>query len=362
VSSPYASAMGRLTVRSAAFLPKETFLLLAASKDLTDVAKILEGTAYSADLASAATLYQGEAVLEAAVNRLFVRRCRGVLDATPFAGKSTVAAYLRRFDLQNIGLILSAKAQDRKVSETDAFLISSRDVPAGLFAGAMTLDDFRQILAQPTLEAVVQQLVKFGYGGSLLAHLDEYGRTKDIFPLLKVLDQEYYAQLLKQIRYFQGDEWNLRLFVRSEIDVRNALLLLKGKEAKVAPESLFERFIEGGALSQSAATELYQSASVPELVEALKARFPAVTEGLAAYQESGTLTGFEVALTKERAYREILRMRSFPLSGAILFTFLMRAELERSDLRRVIYGRLYGVAPATIQAQLVVPRLKTTAG
>ena len=42
------------------------------------------------------------------------------------------------------------------------------------------------------------------------------------------------------------------------------------------------------------------------------------------------------------------------VSGVLL---LLLAELERTDLRRIIYGRLYGVAPATLESLLVVPRL-----
>ncbi len=357
MSSPYASAMGRLTVRSAAFLSRETFLGLAGAKDLSDLVKGLEPTAYSPDLAAAASMYRGEEMLEVAINRLFVRRCRGVLDATPFAGKATVAAYLRRFDVQNIALILSAKAQGRLVREAESFLISSREIPAGLFAGAMTLDDFRQLLQQPTLEAVVQQLVRFGYG-SLLGRLEAYERTRDIFPLLQALDQVYYAELQRSILYFQGDEWNLRRFVHSELDVRNILLLLKGKDSGVPVEAVLERFLEGGTVTKAQASDAYAAPSLAEMVAVFQPRFPAIAEGLAGYQAQRTLTGFEVGLTRERAMREILRMRSYPLSGAILFTFLMRAELERTDLRKIVYGRQYGVPTNAIVEQLVVPRMR----
>ena len=362
MSSPYASAMGRLTVRSAAFLRRETFVALTGAKDAVDIAKILETTVYSPDLTATSATYAGEQMLEVAINRLFVRRCRGALDATPFAGKATVSAYLRRFDVQNIALILSAKAQGRPVSEAEMFLISSREVPAGLFAGAMTLNDFRQLLAQPTLEGVAQQLVRFGYAGALLPRLEEYQRTHDIFPLLLALDKSYYAELLRSIVYFQGDEWNVRRFVRSEIDVRNALVLLKGKDAGLPIETVLDRFLDGGEFPRSAATDAFGAPTVPELVALLQPRFPSIVEGLPGYQSGRTLTGFEVALTRERAAREILRMRSYPLSGAILFTYLMRAELERVDLRRVVYGRRYGFPPATVLDQLVVPKLRGVAG
>jgi V/A-type H+-transporting ATPase subunit C len=354
---PYASSMGRLKVHLPEFLTKETLTTLANAKDLLEIEKDLEATIYGADIAAIAATTRGLERLEVAINRVFVRRCRKTLDIAPFAGKPILSAYLRRWDIENISLILSAKAQGRLVTENEAFLVSSREIPAGLFAGAMTLDDFRSLLQEPTLEGMAQQLARFGYGGVILTRLDAYTQTKDIFPILQALDTDYYARLIESIRFFQGDEWNIRLFVQSEIDVRNALLLLKGKAAGLDADTVLARFIDGGTLTRAAAADTYGARDVPELVTALAGRFPALPEGLPAFQADATLAGFESALVRERIIRETHRMRSYPLSLSILFLFLLQAELERTDLRRIVYGHQYGVALATLVEQLILPKL-----
>jgi V/A-type H+/Na+-transporting ATPase subunit C len=354
---PYASSMGRLKVHLPEFLSKETFATLANAKDLIEIEKDLEATLYGADIAAVAATTRGLERLEVAINRVFVRRCRKTLDISPFAGKPILSAYLRRWDIENISLILSARAQGRLVTEDESFLVSSREIPAGLFAGAMTLDDFRMLLQEPTLEGMAQQLVRFGYGGVVLTRLDAYAQTKDIFPILQALDADYYTRLLDSLRFFQGDEWNIRLFVQSEIDVRNALLLLKGKAAELPADTVLERFIDGGSFPRAGAADAFGARDVPELVTALAPRFPALPDGLPAFQSEGTLASFESALVRERAIRELRRMRSYPLSLAVLFMFLLESELERTDLRRVVYGRQYGVPSATLLEQLIVPRL-----
>ena len=53
----------------------------------------------------------------------------------------------------------------------------------------MTLDDFRILLGQPTLEATVTALVQYGYGTTILPFLDAFQRTHDIFPILHALDR-----------------------------------------------------------------------------------------------------------------------------------------------------------------------------
>ncbi|MCI4332175.1 MAG: V-type ATPase subunit [Thermoplasmata archaeon] len=355
--SPYASALGRLKAVTPSLLPKEAYAPLVAAQDVGEVIKLLEPTAYGAQIAQSAASYQGASLLEVAINRTFVQRNRLAFQATPFAGRLVVGAYLRRWDIQNIGLILAAKAQGRSVAETETFLVSSRDIPAGLFAGTMTIDDFRVLLQQPTLDAIAQNLVKFGYGGVLLPRMEAYDRTHDIFPLLGALDRFYYEQLLASGRFFQGDEWVIRQFVQSEIDTRNALLLLKGKDTDLPLEPVLERFVEGGSLARAAVAELYGARSVAELVTALESRFPHLAEGNATYTEDRSLTGYESALLRERAVRELKRMRTYPLSASIVFGFLMFAELERSDLRRIVYGKLYGLPDARVQELLVIPRV-----
>ncbi|MCI4365742.1 MAG: V-type ATPase subunit [Thermoplasmata archaeon] len=354
--SPYASALGRFKALQPTLLPADAFPPLVRAKDLSEILKLLEPTAYGPEIAQAGATYQGAAAVEVAVNRLFVHRQLLLLESASFAGKPLIEAYLRRWDIENIGLVLSAKSEGRSVSESETFLVSSREIPAGLFAGAMGLDDFRTLLALPNIEAVATGLVRFGYGGVLLPLLDDYSKTRDIFPLLAALQRQYYERVLDAAKFFQGDEWVIREFLRSEIDLKNVLLLLKGKAASLPVEVVLERFLDGGELTRDRVADLYNVRDVPELVAQLEGRFPALKDGLERYGAEKSLVPFEIALTRERTVRELKRLRSFPLSISILFTFLTLAELERADLRKIIYGKLYGIAPDELERSLVLPR------
>jgi V/A-type H+/Na+-transporting ATPase subunit C len=355
--SPYASALGRLEPEFPAFLPKETYATLLSAKDPNDLAKLLEGSPYADDIARARTTHPGNAMLEVAVNRTFVRRNRHAYEATPYAGRRVVAAYLGRWDIQNIELILSAKAYGRPLTETEDHLVSSREIPAGLYAGVMTLDDFRLLLAQPTVEALVAQLAQFGYGATVLPLLEAFERTHDIFPILSALDRQYYRDVLEAARFFQGDEWVVRALLSSEIDVRNALLLLKGKRAELPVADLLSRWIPGGALAAESVPDVYSARGVPELAERLAERFPSVVEGTEEFRADANLTGYEAALQRDRAARELQRLRTYPLSLSVIFAYLLRSEVERGDLRRLAFGKLYGLPNERLQRLLVAPAL-----
>src|SRR5208282_3354218 len=175
-----------------------------------------------------------------------------------------------------------------------------------------------------------------------------------IFPLLAALQRDYYRRLLEAGKFFQGDEWVFREFLRSEIDGRNVLLLLKGKAGALPLELVNDRFLDGGSLGRERVPDLYNVRDVPELVAQLEGSFPALREGLEGYAADKSLVPFELALGRARTVRELKRLRSFPLSISILFTFLLLAEVERADLRKIVYGKLYGIPSAELERSLVL--------
>jgi V/A-type H+-transporting ATPase subunit C len=356
MASIYASSLGRIKATLPSFLRREQFTSLVNARDLAEVTKILEGTWYGPEITQAMTAATGAEALETATNRHLVRLSRFAYEVTPFAGRPVVGAYLKRWDIENIGLILSAKAYGRPLSETDSFLVSDRQTPAGLSAGVMTLDDLRQLLAQPNVEAVANQLVKFGYGTLLLQHLDGFAKSQNLFPLLQALQRTYYQQLLEATRFFQGDEWVVRQFLAGEIDVRDLLTLLKAKEAGLRAEDLPAFFFEGGTLPPKQLSDLVTQRDVASLVQAVGPNFP-LEEGMPLYREDRSLVGFQSALERQHAERSLLRMRQYPLSLAGIFAFLLLVEVERSDLRRIIYGKVYGLPPERIGAELVHPKI-----
>ena len=105
------------------------------------------------------------------------------------------------------------------------------------------------------------------------------------------------------------------------------------------------------------ATDFYPARSVPELAERLAGRFPSIGEGSTEYTEADSLTGYEVALERDRAATVFKRLRTYPLSLSVIFAYLLRNEFERGDLRRAVFGRRYGLSAERLAPLLVSPRL-----
>jgi V/A-type H+/Na+-transporting ATPase subunit C len=351
-TSQYASSFGRLQAISLNLLPKEAIQNLMKAKDETEIVKLLESTWYQLEIEKAASIFKQSELLEVALNRHLVYINKIALEATPFNGKSAVKAYLSKWDIYNIELILSAKSMGRPISETESFLVSSRNVPAGISAGNISHDEMKIILSQTGVDGVVNQLVKYNYGSILLQHLETYQKTGDLGPMMSALQTYYYQNLLESLKFFQGDEGLIRDFVRAEIDKKNVLNLLKAKESNLDKDILAKHLILGGKMTTNELLDIYNAKDVSEIVGRIENRFMLVN-ALAQYKQSQSLIDFEVALDKFINSEYVKKLKNIALSIGTIFYFIINTEHERENLKRIAYGKRYNLSSEYITSLLL---------
>jgi V/A-type H+-transporting ATPase subunit C len=274
------------------------------------------------------------------------------IEASPFNGKNAVKAYLLKWDLYNIELILSSKNMGRTVTETEPFLVSSRNFPAGISAGNIPHDEIKIILSQSGVDAAVNRLLKYSYGSILLQHLDAYQKTMDLGPMMAALQNYYYQTLLESLRFFQGDEGIIREMFRTEIDKRNILTLLKGKETNAEKSVVNKHIVNGGGISVSELMDLYGVNNVIELISRIEGRFP-LGEALNSYKNTGSLVDFEVGLHKFINLKYVSKLKNIALSVGSVFYFMIAAERERENIRRIIYGKMYNISNDKIASMMI---------
>ena len=291
-------------------------------------------------------------MLEVALNRHLVLVNKIALESTPFNGKSAVRAYLSKWDIYNIELILSAKSMGRPITETESFLVSSRNVPAGISAGNIPHDEMKVILSQTGVDGVVNQLVKYNYGTILMQHLETYQKTGDLGPMMSALQTFYYQNLLESLKFFQGDEGTIRDLFRAEIDKKNLLNLLKAKESNLDKDLLNKHLIDNGKMTKTELLEIYGAKDVTEIVGRVENRFMLVN-ALAHYKKSKSLIDFEVALDKLINSEYVRKLKNIALSVGTIFYFIINAEYERENIKRIAYGKRYKLSNEYINSLLL---------
>ena len=79
-----------------------------------------------------------------------------------------------------------------------------------------------------------------------------------------------------------------------------------------------------------------------------------LSEALERYRKSGNLTEFEVAFDKLVVARYLTRFRSLAISLTSSFAFVLQAEYERQNIRRITYAKQYGMTEEYIKSVLLV--------
>lgn len=352
MTSPYSSSFGRLQALSMNFLTNDFIQNLVKAEDVPGITRILESTWYGPEIERAASLYSGPELLEVAMNRHLVETNRIALQITPFSRKTAIQAYLTKWDIYNIELILSSKIIGRPITETEPFLVSSRNFPAGITAGNISHDEMKIILAQPTFEGVVNQLVKYKYGVILIQHLDTYQKTGDLSSMVADLMDFYYTNLLETLKFYQGDEGTLRDLIRGQMDKKNILTVLKGKDSNTDKEVVKKHFISGGNISVEKLLDIYGSNNMEELVNRIDEQLK-FGNLLDQYRKTKSLIDFEVAIDKFININYVKKLKNIALSIGTIFYFIIRAEFEWDNIKRIAYGKRYGFSPERIGALLI---------
>jgi V/A-type H+-transporting ATPase subunit C len=352
-TSSYSSSFGRLQAISTNFLSKEFMETLVKAEDVAEVSRMLESTWYGPEIDRAAAMYSPPELLEVAINRHLVEVNKIALEATPFSGKQAIRAYFSKWDIHNIELILSSKIIGRTITETEPFLVSSRNFPAGITAGNIPHDEMKIILSQPTVEGVVNQLVKYKYGPILIQNLDMYQKTSDISPMMTELLSFYYTNLLESIKFFQGDEGIARDLFRTQIDKKNILTLLKGKDSKLDRDIVKKHLIEEGRIPIEKLLEIFAANSVDDFVSRIE-EFIKFGDLLDNYVKSQNLVDFEVAIDKYINHNYVRKLKNIALSIGTIFYFIITAEFEWDNIKRIAYGKRYNLTPERISSMLVL--------
>ncbi|HKT21433.1 MAG TPA: V-type ATPase subunit [Nitrososphaerales archaeon] len=351
VDAMYAYANARVKAMQSDLFSQAKFESLVSTKDFGELTHELNLTVYKDDLATLAVKYSGADLLEAAIHRHLVRISKSILLLTPDDAKDVVSLILGRWDIRNITLIITSKALGYPLGQmTDVFLVSSTDYPLGPMAGVLSLYELKELADMKDVAGVVTWASK-RYGGDFEVYLEKYRTDGDIGPLLLQLELTYLRKLILSVQGRSGADARVAAALKSYIDEKNIIALMKGKQRGVVAQDMQKYMVEGGNLSSSFLAEVYRGTNVEEIVDGIKQQYD-LTEALPAYRQEG-LVALENMLSRKIAQKSIASLRVAPPSLSSIVAYMMLKDLEIDNLVKIIRGKEYGVQDKEIRSSLV---------
>lgn len=347
VDPTYVGAYGKIKSYSTDFLPQEIINRAFEAKDLDEIISTLYSTFYRQDFDLFSTVSKGAELLSNGLNHRLVLRNRIALMGAPAPGREILRAYLSKWDIENIKIILSSKYMGYSLKETENYILSFRDIPLGIFGGRLTQSDFRSLLSQGSIDSIVNYLSNYGYGQILLEQMEKYRRINDISILLSTLDKYYFTNLLASVRYYNGDEGPVFRFFRELIDAKNIMTIMKGKTMGVDYQRFSDSLIPGGNSSIGSLEDLFLSTDPNEALQRFSIPEQA-RDKISKISGSGKLQIIESAILSSIHSSYMEKFQNLALSIGYTFSFIMRSERERENLRSAIFGNIYNISKERI--------------
>ena len=340
----WANASARSKARKANLL-NETQIRQLMQKGPDTIAASIADAGYSKELNLYSKRLSGADLIEAALSHNLDRDLKEVMGYCQGRLRRIVSVFALRFSYQNAKTVL------RAVNSA----ISSEDLANMVLPEENDLNtDWLELANQSNTLADAALSMRGTPWGSGLSSVDS---DAPLQAYEDALDRHYYRDAVSALKSSGHEHRALLTHLRTEIDHRNIINLLRALRQNISTEQRSELMLDGGqTLRDNMLRNAAQAESEDALIEVLR-RLPnmdtsGLEEALQAASEAGGLD--PVVNYLESQQRDSLRRLSHrnPLSAFPVIYYLESKVLEVRNIRLLVRGKAAGLSDEVIEAHM----------
>ena len=257
-----------------------------------------------------------------------------------------VAAYLEKWDIWNLKVILRGKSYGLSVDEVREDLVP---------AGSLKSEDLEKLMGIENVDDILANYSKMVHVQIPQDVMNAYKANGNLGEIEDYLDKFHWTRLLKSINPSSRPTRMFQDYVRMEIDVINLETILKLKAEGIYGEQVMKYIIPGGKdITPKVATQLANAETFAAASSDLQQlEFYDIIKDIV---ESDNVTVREV-VTEMKKY-EIAEANKFshmyPLSVCPILDYMIHKEIEVGNIRTIARGIESGLNTETIKGLLVI--------
>ena len=341
----YAYAVSRVKAKKALLLKDEDYnkMLLMS---VPEISRYISESGYQKEMTDLAGRLEGMDLVEHATYTNMAKVFSSILQASQGELKGMVQAYLEKWDIWNLKVILRGKSYG-----LDADGIREDLVPAG----SLDSESLEKLLSLDSVEDIIANYDKMEHITIPQDVVSTYKSTGNLGEIEDYLDKAHYVRLVKSINPTSRPTRMFQDYVRTEIDIKNLETILKLKAEGIHGEVVMKYIIPGGRqIDTRYATQLANAETIAAASSDLsRLEFYDSIKGLV---ESDKVSIREV-VTEMKKY-EIAAANKFshmyPLSVVPIIDYMIHKEIEVSNIRTISRGVESGLDADTIKGLLVI--------
>lgn len=342
----YAYTVTRVKAKKSLLLKLEDYDKML-QMSVPEISRYISEAGYQKEMADLAGNLQGIDLVEYATYSNMARVFSSILGASQGELYTMVSAYLEKWDIWNLKVILRGKSYGLGAEEIKEDL-----VPAGILKS----EDLDKLIAIENPEDIFAAYSKAVHVTILSSEImSEYKATGNLGVVEDYLDKTHYVRLLKSISPTSRPTKMFQDYVRGEIDIRNLETILKLNVEGIHGEAAMKYFIEGGReIDERLATQLSNEESISGIASDISSL--RIYDSIKELMEDPSPSVRDVCLQMKKY--EIASAKKFahmyPLSVVPILDFMIHKELEVGNIRTVARGIESGLDTETIKGLLVI--------
>ena len=342
----YAYTVTRVKAKKSKLLTEEDYDKMI-QMSVPEISRYISEAGYQKEMTDLAGKFSGIALVEHATYQNMANVFKSILGASQGELAIMVAAYLEKWDIWNLKVILRGKSYG-----VSAEGIKEDLVPAGKVDEA-SLD---RLISLDSVDDILNEYSKVGKTSFPADVISEYKETGNTGVIEDFLDKFHYQRLLDSISPYTQPTKIFLDYIRKEIDVVNLRTIMKLKGEGIYGDQVMKYYIPGGLQIDSKFAQALANAETVAAASGDISRLEVYEDYIKPVMDSDNVSN-KAIVTSIKKYQEDQAKKMahmYPLSVLPVIDFMVHKETEVRNIRVVARGVDGGLSRETIKGLLVI--------
>ncbi|MDR0309286.1 MAG: ATP synthase A1 subunit C [Candidatus Methanoplasma sp.] len=339
----YAYTVARVKAKKSLLMANEDYDKMLMMT-VPEISRYISEAGYDKEMADLAGRLSGLNLLEHATYMNMAKVFSSILKSSTGELYDMVSAYLDKWDIWNLKVILRGKSYN-----LDAESIREDLVPAG----RLDTESLDRLVALDIDEDIISEFGRMAHVKIPADVIAAYKASGNLGEIEDFLDKAHYERLIQSINPASRPSNIFRNYVKEEVDLKNFETILKLKAEGIHGDQVMKYMISGGKRIDDKLLTHLANAEVMESVmsEVSQLEFG---EEIKDLLESKDIRGAVSRLKRFEMQKAKKFSHLYPLSVIPVIDYMINKENEVRNIRAIARGTQSGLDRETIKGLLVV--------
>lgn len=339
----YAYTVARVKAKKSLLMKEEDYNKMLMMT-VPEISRYISETGYGKEMTDLAGRMSGLNLLEHATYLNMAKVFSSILSSSEGELYDMVSAYLAKWDIWNLKVILRGKSYGLGAEGMREDLVPAGSLSAESLDKLISLDTDDDILSN------FGKMVHVNFPADVLAAYKASGHLGEIEDYLDKLN---YERLIESIDPSSRPSKLFLTYVKEEVDMKNFETILKLKAEGIHGEQVMKYIINGGRRIDMRTLTLFANAENMESIMSEVSQlefYEAIKDSLEANDLRGAVSGMKrYEMQKAKKFSHL-----YPLSVVPIIDYMINKEKEVKNIRIIARGTESGLDRETIKGLLVI--------